>query len=84
MGYAYGSLLKNELKHMIPEFFAWCETYIANNVSVINQLPAFLKKMVSKTGIKLAKVLLSLNYKITKKYTPERYDLELLGISRGA
>jgi len=40
--------------------------------------------MVAKSTIKIARFLLDLNYKITKKYTPERYDLEMLGISRGA
>jgi len=40
--------------------------------------------LVAKGGIKVARFLLDLNYKITKKYTPERYNEEMLGISRGA
>lgn len=84
MGYAYGTLLKAELNIMIVEIFDWFESYIAKNVSIIAKLPKFLNKWVAKAGLKVAKVLLDLNYKITKKYTPERYDEEMLGIARAS
>lgn len=52
-------------------------------MSVINQLPKFLKENVGKEGVSLAKKLLDLNYLITKKYTPKRWEDEMRGVADG-
>jgi len=45
MGFAYGSLMKEELPLMVEGFFEWAESYIENNVSsIISKLPKFIKK----------------------------------------
>ena len=74
MGYAYGTLLKEELKTMEKEFFHWASDYIANNVTNIGLLPKWFRHGLGVTGVALAKQLLDLNYVITKKWTPQRWD----------
>lgn len=74
MGEAYGTLLKEELKVMTTDFFGWAADFIANNVTQIGMLPSWLRHDIGKTGVGLAKKLLDLNYIITKKYTPRRWD----------
>lgn len=73
MGFAYGSLLKEELNVMQKEFYGWASDFIANNVTEIGMLPKWLRKSIGNAGIGLAKQLLDFNYLITKKYTPRRW-----------
>jgi hypothetical protein len=73
MGEAYGTLLKDELKIMVADFFGWATDFIANNVTQIGMLPKWLRHDIGKAGVELAKGLLDLNYVITKKYTPIRW-----------
>jgi hypothetical protein len=65
MGLAYGTLMKKEVKIMIPQFYKWLDYYITHNVTQIAALPKFVRWGVGKLGVSLAKVLLRLNYKIT-------------------
>jgi cyclophilin family peptidyl-prolyl cis-trans isomerase len=58
MGYAYGQLFKEELPGMVKEFFSWADTYIQNNVTFVENLPDFMKKVVGKLGVGVAKKLL--------------------------
>ena len=74
MGYAYGSLLKDELNVMYKDFYAWAATYVANNVTQISMLPKWLRHDLGVTAVGLVKRLLDVNYLITKKYTPARYE----------
>ena len=74
MGLAYGTLMKNELKVMVKEFFGWAAGYIANNVTQISMLPKWMRMDIGHTGVSLVKRLLDVNYLITKKYTPKRWD----------
>lgn len=74
MGLAYGQLLKNELKVMTKDFFGWAAGYIANNVTQIGMLPKWLRNDIGHTAVGLVKRLLDINYLITKKYTPKRWD----------
>jgi len=84
MGYAYGRLMKNELKVMVSDFFGWAAGYIANNVTQISQLPKWLRNEIGLSGVAVAKRMLDLNYLITKKYTPQRWDDEFKGVAAGS
>ena len=69
---------------MQKDFFNWAATFIANNVTQISALPKWLRMDIGHTGSDLAKKLLDLNYLITKKYTPKRFDDEMKGIAKGS
>jgi len=84
MGLAYGTLMKDELKVMVKDFFGWAAGYIANNVTQISMLPKWLRMDVAHTGVGLAKRLLDINYLITKKYTPKRWEDEFKGVAKGS
>ena len=84
MGVAYGTLLKDELKVMNVEFFEWAASFIANNVTQISMLPKWFRNGLGTTAITLAKKVLDLNYLITKKYTPQRWEDEMKGIAKGS
>lgn len=43
-----------------------------------------MKKGISGSALAIAKKLLDLNYIITRKYTPDRWDEEFKGIARGS
>lgn len=81
MGYAYGRLLQSELKVMVKDFFGWAAGYIANNVTQLSQLPTWLRNEIGRSGVSVVKRLLDLNYLITKKFTPARWDQEFKGIA---
>lgn len=74
MGEAYGTLLKDELKVMEKDFFGWAANYVANNVTEIGMLPKWMRNGIGESAVSLAKRLLDLNYIITKKYTPQRWE----------
>lgn len=59
---------------MVKDFFGWAAGFIANNVTQIAFLPKWLRQDAGQTGVTLAKKLLDLNYLITKKYTPKRWE----------
>lgn len=84
MGEAYGTLMKEELKVMVKEFYGWAAGFIANNVTQISMLPKWLRQDIGVTGVDIAKKLLDLNYIITKKYTPRRWDDEFKGVAKGS
>ena len=84
MGLAYGTLLKSELKVMQKEFFEWAAGYIANNVTQIGFLPKWFRMDLGKTAVGLVKRLLDVNYLITKKYTPQRWNDEMKGVGKGS
>lgn len=69
--------MKAELNEMIPVLFEWFESFIATNVSVINKLPAPIKKWIASKAIWGAQGLLNLNWLITKPYTPQRFQDEM-------
>ena len=84
MGEAYGTLMKEELKVMVKDFFGWASGFIANNVTQISMLPKWLRQDLGHTGVAIAKKLLDLNYIITKKYTPKRWEDEFRGMAKGS
>ena len=84
MGYAYGRLMKDELKVMVKDFFGWAAGYISNNVTQLAQLPRWLRNEIGQSGVAVAKRMLDLNYIITKKYTPQRWDDEFKGVAAGS
>lgn len=84
MGQAYGTLMKEELKVMVKDFFGWASGFIANNVTQISMLPKWLRQDLGQTGVTIAKKLLDLNYIITKKYTPKRWEDEFRGMAKGS
>lgn len=43
MGEAYGTLLKDELKVMVKDFFGWASGFVANNVTEIGMLPTWMR-----------------------------------------
>jgi len=84
MGVAYGTLMKDELKVMVKDFFGWAAGFIANNVTQISMLPKWLRQDLAKGAVGLAKKLLDVNYLITKKYTPKRWEDEFKGMAKGS
>ena len=84
MGEAYGTLLKEELKVMEKDFFGWASGFIANNVTQIGMLPKWMRHEVGETAVSLIKRLLDLNYVITKKYIPQRWEDEMKGMGKGS
>lgn len=84
MGEAYGTLLKEELKVMEKDFFGWAAGFVANNVTQIGMLPKWMRHEIGETAVGLAKRLLDLNYVITKKYTPQRWEDEMKGVAKGS
>lgn len=69
---------------MTKDFFGWASDFIANNVTQIGMLPKWLRHDIGQTGVSLAKRLLDLNYIITKKYTPKRWEDEMKGMAKGS
>ena len=59
---------------MEKDFFNWAAGFIANNVTQISSLPKWLRMDIGHAGSDIAKKLLDLNYLITKKYTPQRFE----------
>jgi hypothetical protein len=59
---------------MTRDFYGWAADFIANNVTQIAMLPKWMRHDIGETGVALAKRLLDLNYVITKKYTPKRWE----------
>jgi isopenicillin-N N-acyltransferase-like protein len=47
-------------------------------------LPSWLRHEIGNTGVGLVKRLLDLNYIITKKFTPQRWEDEMKGIAKGS
>lgn len=77
-GRAVGELMKEELNIMVPQYFSYLEAMIQE---YLKHIPHFLAEIIAKYGLHFA---LDLNYEITKKYTPERYDQELHGLADGS
>ena len=69
---------------MQKEFFQWAANYIANNVTAIGMLPKWIRHEIGEAGVGITKHLLDLNYIITKKFTPQRWDDEMKGIAKGS
>lgn len=78
MGKAYGELMKDELRDQIYTYFAYLDKFIEK---FMPRIPEFFAKMIIEAGLRIA---LDLNYYITKKYTPERYDQEFAGMEAGS
>ncbi|CAF4652162.1 unnamed protein product, partial [Rotaria sp. Silwood2] len=78
MGYAFGQLMSEDLKQLVPEYFSYLENMIED---LIKQLPPLISKWLAEFGLRGA---LDLNYDITRKYTPPWYDEELRGLAAGS
>ncbi|CAF1152987.1 unnamed protein product [Rotaria sp. Silwood1] len=78
MGYAFGQLMSEDLKQIVPEYFTYLENMIED---LIKQLPPFIAKWIVEFGLRGA---LDLNYDITRKYTPPWYNEELQGLAAGS
>ncbi|CAF2999086.1 unnamed protein product [Rotaria socialis] len=78
MGYALGSLMSKELNILIPEYFAYLDKTIEDE---LKKLPPFVAKWIAELGIPGA---LDLNYEITRIYTPPWFDEEIRGIAAGS
>lgn len=59
---------------MTTDFFEWAAGYVANNVTQISMLPSWLRHSIGESAVSLIKRVLDLNYLITKKYTPQRWE----------
>jgi len=82
MGFAYGSLMKQEVPDMVAGFFEWAESYIENNASkIIAKLPKFIKKYIGEIGLEVAKKLLVLNYYICAPYIERHWNDEMSGLA---
>jgi hypothetical protein len=75
MGFAYGSLMSNEIRTLIPEIIAYVEATI--NAS---SLPPVVKEWVECCGVKWA---LEMTYNATKPYTPAWHEDTLRGMAAG-
>jgi hypothetical protein len=69
---------------MVKDFFGWAAGFIANNVTQISMLPKWLREDIGHSGVSVVKRLLDVNYLITKKYTPKRWEDEFKGIAKGS
>lgn len=47
-------------------------------------MPSWLRHQIGESGVSVVKRLLDLNYIITKKYTPQRWEDEMKGIAKGS
>lgn len=77
-GKAVGELMKEELNIMIPLYFTYLDNMIAE---YLKRIPEYFAKLIAEFGLNAA---LDLNYYITKKYTPDRYEQELQGLADGS
>jgi hypothetical protein len=77
-GKAAGELMREELQDMIPTYYRYLDEMIAH---YIKYMPETWAKVVAEIGLDMA---LDLNYEITKKYTPQRFQDELNGLADGS
>eukprot|EP01094_Clydonella_sp_ATCC50884_P006231 TRINITY_DN1529_c0_g1_i1.p1 TRINITY_DN1529_c0_g1~~TRINITY_DN1529_c0_g1_i1.p1 ORF type:complete len:435 (+),score=137.22 TRINITY_DN1529_c0_g1_i1:29-1306(+) len=78
MGYAHGSLLKEQVNALIPELFDWV---FAQMQPYISFLPPLLQKAIEELGVHGA---LDLTYELTQQYIPSYFMEEMRGISDGS
>lgn len=73
-----GELMGRELKDQLDTYFEYLRRMIHE---YLERIPEPFRSYIAKHGLKAA---LDLNYLITKKYTPARYDEEMKGIEAGS
>ncbi|KAM9953672.1 hypothetical protein ACTFIR_008763 [Dictyostelium discoideum] len=80
MGYAHGTLLKEQVNELIPKFMEFAEIAIKEFIKTkfALRLPEFLIKLIEEFGVNAA-----LDYvaSATEQFTPKRFFNELLGLS---
>ncbi|KAL9641767.1 hypothetical protein ABK040_009090 [Willaertia magna] len=77
MGYAYGTLMANELQIFLPQLWSYLENNFVNG-TIFDKLPHWLKQLMSDIGLDIA---LDLIYDVTKEYIPNHFIDELKAIS---
>jgi len=62
-------------------FWPWAKDFVIASMKEDKTIPNFLIDLLEPSLIPLADYLLDLNYYITARYTPERWNEEMLGLS---
>jgi len=78
MGYAHGSLLKQQITEIVPEVEQYIESQVDASLAF---LPAWLREFIEKEGYIAA---LDLTYYLTEAYTPTYFYDEIRGMAEGA
>jgi len=78
MGYAHGSLLKEELNEFLPKLWSYLELQIT---SALKTLPEWLAKIIAELGLDAG---LDFTYELTRHNTPQYFFEELQGLADGA
>jgi len=78
MGFAHGTMLKEQIHEIVPQFME----FVAERVDhFINFLPPFIRGIIEVYGVEAA---LELTYDFTRAYTPQRFFDEMQGIADGS
>lgn len=75
MGFAHGSLLKEQLNQFMPTLWAYLESQVT---SIMTKVPAEIAEIIANFGLDAA---LDLTYEATKAYTGQYFMDELQGLS---
>jgi isopenicillin-N N-acyltransferase-like protein len=78
MGYAHGSLLKDELNEFIPRLWAYLEKQVT---SILQSLPDWLAKLIADFGLDAG---LDFTYELTRHNTGIYFFEEMQGIADGS
>lgn len=81
MGKAYGQLMATEIRQNLN---AMLEYLYEQGGQVLDFLPKFMRKLLTKSGLNIWNSMLDLNYQVTRAYTPKRYKQQMKGIAAGA
>lgn len=79
MGYAHGTLLKEELNSFMAELWTYISKEMEDNLP--KYIPKWMKSKLSSDVIGLA---LDMTYYATKLYTNKKYYQEIKGIADGS
>lgn len=83
-GVAYGTLMKDEIKNLIHDLWAYYYGLVEEEFKFITKLPPSLQPMGRAFAIKLYKSLLMANHYVTRPYIPKRFIQELQGLADGS
>ena len=78
MGYAHGTLLKQQIQEIIPSFFAHVESEVEQ---YLHMLPKDIRDLIAKLGLDGA---LDITHILTEAYTPSYFYEEMHGIADAA
>jgi hypothetical protein len=78
MGFAHGTLMKQEIAKLYPELFLWIDSQVQ---AAIPEMPKFLADFIGKYGLEAG---LDLTYYLCHNYISEKWKQEIQGIADGS